>query len=355
MANNFTRNNLSVTSIINSQAPGTNLNSNEIYRKNVSDIDVRVRDTYSGIEVTRYPADTPKYYFKLNVNRFQTRDNLLTVRPLSLKKSIILPLPERLVDMHTVKYDVVQMGTAQGWVFNKAYEITRSLQENPNAAARAKEEFNKIIGSQGFSWQGTKNKVQTEIFDKLKKGNDKADWKKMSGQLEESLKGDQPGNLAKGAIIAGEVGLPSKLQPYFPATGLQAMTGLVPNRFEVVLLHGPQFKKHSFSWNFSPRSTEEAETLNLIIRKLNNYMSPGLTAAGALFTFPMIFTTEFVPNSDYIFKFKPSVLTNFDVMYNRPDEIPAFHKDSKPTDIRMAMTFLELEYWLTGQFKGSRD
>jgi hypothetical protein len=85
-------------------------------------------------------------------------------------------------------------------------------------------------------------------------------------------------------------------------------------------------------------------------------MAPGLALSGAIFTFPKIFQISFSPNPIYMYKFKPAVLEGLTVNY-APGGQPSFYRASGETDgqnppegLDIAMQFLELEYWLNGDF-----
>lgn len=132
---------------------------------------------------------------------------------------------------------------------------------------------------------------------------------------------------------------------------LQAFTGVAPNQFLTVLLKGPQYKKHQFSWLLAPRNREETMIIKKIIATFNDAMAVGLTSWGgnAIWTFPKVITPAFT-NQDMLFRFKPCVIETFQVNY-APSGAPAFYSQTKgPDAVEISMNLMELEFWLTGQF-----
>lgn len=313
------------------------LNSNQIYERNAAPRGL-VFGGNRAIDVLRYPADTPKYYIRLDVYRYGNRDNALTVNPLSLGQSIILPLPKRLVDSHDVRYETFSIGPVSGAAIDKVYEhrddLTRFMGDSLENQARTVGGFIKDSIGGAIGW--AKNKLSN------------ATPPTVSGISETAAKAALVGTSLSPAIgnFIDKTGV---------RTAIQSKYGVAPNRYEIILLQGPAFKHHTMSWTFSPRSADEAASINKIIRNLNNHMAPGLTFGGTLFSFPRIFKISFSPNPDYLYKFKPAILAEMEIDFSNRDEVPTFHKDSKPVYYNISMKFIELEYWVSGQFRGSMD
>jgi hypothetical protein len=146
--------------------------------------------------------------------------------------------------------------------------------------------------------------------------------------------------------------------------------GYTPNNILTIFLKGPKYKRIQFAWRISPKTPAESKTMKDIIRKLNNAMSPSIVSKAlglvSWFKMPKIFYPEIHPNSQYMYKFKPCVLENLVVNYT-PGGQPAFYRESNQTPLNpggrgnapegfeISMQFLELEYWLTGDFKDNND
>jgi hypothetical protein len=163
------------------------------------------------------------------------------------------------------------------------------------------------------------------------------------------------------AQVAGSIG--SKIVSSFlgenAENALKAFTGLAPNQFLTVLLQGPSYKEHDFSWKLAPRNPKESESVRLIIATLNNAMAPAMGGAtgNAFFQFPKIFSIAFNnPNGEmkYLYKFKPCVLKTMSVNY-MPSGAPAFYRQTEAPDaVEIRCHFMELEFWLQGDFDSNQ-
>lgn len=125
--------------------------------------------------------------------------------------------------------------------------------------------------------------------------------------------------------------------------------GMTKNNFQVIMLKGPAYKKHEMNWKLAPKSQAESDAIRDMIIQLNNWAAPGIDFGGAYFTFPKVFNITFV-GTDYLFKFKPAVCTDVSVNYTASG-IPSFYKNGAPESIQLKLSFQELEYWLSGDFK----
>ena len=136
--------------------------------------------------------------------------------------------------------------------------------------------------------------------------------------------------------------------------GISSYFGASPNKFMTILLKGPRYKRHEFTWKLYPTSKNESLTIARMITQMNNAMAPGLTAEKLLFTFPYVFYMQYVPNAKYLYKFKPMVLESLVTNYASPG-VPSFYADpysgeNPPEMIEIRARFLEIEYWLRNQF-----
>jgi len=347
--------------------------SNDVYNRRSNETESLTASLVgsSSIGVTRYPADTPKHFTRLDVYSYGTRDNYISVNPLSLGQSIILPLPKQLVDAHDVIYEVFTIGPVTGKIINDVYNAGHDNLKQIVNDYRTKG-LNAAVNNQLSNIaQGAKNtgkSVMNRALDKFRYRNH--DYSKDSIGTIRGMMDNAGETVAKGALvgssispgIAGAIDWASQNVGVNVRGGIQSKYGVTPNHFEVVLFHGPAFKHHTLVWDFSPRSAAEAETVNKIIRDMNNYVSPGLTFGGTLFSFPRIFKVSYRtagPNGsnemDYLYKFKPAVCSDLIVNYMDSNGLPVFHKDTKPAHYTVSMHFIELEYWLSGQFRGSMD
>jgi hypothetical protein len=267
-------------------------------------------DQNSTINSYQFPVDRPKYYMSINISKY-SRQSLLRIGALTPIASVTLPLPQEIVDVHTVDYDQTPLGAFAGTVGNAAGDVASQM-KNAIAAGQP------VIGA-----------------------------------FADAIKKVAPDSIAGATAAAGLSALGTAGQI------VSAYSGFSPNQFLTVLLKGPQYKRHQFSWKISPRNAQESENMKQIIRLFNNTMAPGLAAGGAFFTFPHIMEIAFMPNSRQLFKFKPAVLENMAINY-AGGGIPAFFKadsyrNNAPESFIITMRFLELEFWITGDFTDSND
>jgi hypothetical protein len=155
---------------------------------------------------------------------------------------------------------------------------------------------------------------------------------------------------ATGSIASLLGGAASKLTGGNVEAAASMITGLTANQFLVLLLKGPTYKKHEFTWKLAPKNARESFIIKEAVANINNWMAPGIIYGGAYFTFPAVFNLSF-SHPDYLYRFKPAVCTDCSVNYNGSG-VPAFYKDGAPESITLKMSFWELEFWLKGNFVG---
>jgi len=110
-------------------------------------------------------------------------------------------------------------------------------------------------------------------------------------------------------------------------------------------------RNHSFSFQFSPKNSEEAETVLNIIRMLRYHAYPGLLGGGGhFFTFPAEFQATFytiatdgtVMVNDNLPKLPRLALASVSVDYSDAGDFKTF-MDGKPAFIRLDLGFQEME------------
>lgn len=248
-------------------------------------------ETGGAIGRLQFPADRAKYYMTLDQSVFsRNTSNYLTGVNFALESEnkITLPMPQQMVDNHSVSYEQTEIGQFTGAAVEAAFSRMAS---------------------------------------------------DASGTMTNTLQALTAGlTSALGGFIKGATG-------FDPALAGRAATGLAPNQFLTVLLKGPQYKKYEFSWKLSPRNEGESESIRKIIALLNKSMAPGLTGAQAFFTFPKVFKVGF-SNEGVLYRFKPAVLENMTINY-APSGAPAFYsRTGAPDTVELRLQFLEIEFWL---------
>lgn len=129
--------------------------------------------------------------------------------------------------------------------------------------------------------------------------------------------------------------------------GLQ-LIGRATNPFLTVLFKQPTFKTYSFSWQLAPRNAQESETIAQIILAFKANMLPALNpgTAGVFLTYPNMAIISLYPAQDFLFKFKPCVVTDFSVDYTNGGMPSFFRGTNAPTLIGIRLRLTEIEYWL---------
>lgn len=130
--------------------------------------------------------------------------------------------------------------------------------------------------------------------------------------------------------------------------------GITRNPYEVQMFSNVQFRSHSFNYKFVPKSLDEQNTINTIIKKLKYHMLPSYTTLSkTYFRYPDVF--ELILNTgkpndsadleNYFFKFQPCVLESVGVNYN-PEGSPFYHDTGgnckAPVSLTVDLQFKEL-------------
>ena len=136
--------------------------------------------------------------------------------------------------------------------------------------------------------------------------------------------------------------------------GLLSSQGVAINNYLTMMLKGPTYKKHDFSWVISPRNPSETKTLIDVRKTLMDAQSPELYLGSAFFKYPCVFNLSFnhaeADMGETLYRFKPAVLTSC-VFNMTPQNTPAFFSKTKaPPIVAARMEFTELEFWLKGDY-----
>ncbi len=134
--------------------------------------------------------------------------------------------------------------------------------------------------------------------------------------------------------------------------GIQAGLGFAVNTFKTVTLQSPQFRTYAFEWRLFPKNKDESDRIRRIYYGIKQGMHPRKAGAGLVFTFPKIYWLAFFPNSEYLFKFKPAVISSCQIDYQGGAGQPAFYTESgAPEGIILRLSFIELDYWVAQDFE----
>jgi hypothetical protein len=138
-----------------------------------------------------------------------------------------------------------------------------------------------------------------------------------------------------------------------PQSIVAQVRGQIVNPHLVSSFAGTPLRGHSFSWALAPRSQDESETIEKIIRTIQQKMHP--SRSGVFLQYPDEVDIEVVGTAKNIFQFKTSVITNFTI--NRsPGTNPAFFAEvGYPTAYEINISFMETEAWVREDFNSSLD
>ena len=130
-----------------------------------------------------------------------------------------------------------------------------------------------------------------------------------------------------------------------------AATRSVSNPRREVMFRDVGIRSHTFSFEFSPRNSEEAHTVLNIIRMFRFHAYPGLRGGGGhFFTFPAEFQASFMAIDDYgvitennnLPRLPRLALTTVSVDYSGGGDFKTF-KDAIPAFIKVDLGFQEME------------
>jgi hypothetical protein len=281
------------------------------------------------IDTLTFPGDRPKFYVAIEILGYHRFDgqggNMFQVSRMDHQNSIIMPLPQMLTDANMVTYDQAEL-TMGGGGAAQIFANSRNAINNAQDATSG---------------------ITQSVSD--------------NGPLAAGLGAAAVAGAVTG-FAANRTGIPGTLMRSL-GTNAARLAGYTPNQFLTILLKGPAYKRHSLRWLVSPHNPQEAKNLQQIINVINNAKAPGVIAGGAIFTFPSVFRLSIMPNSQFMYKFKPAVVESFTVDYTGGTGIPSFKRSSAssngqdypPSLLQIEMNLLELEFWLNQNYSDNND
>ena len=121
--------------------------------------------------------------------------------------------------------------------------------------------------------------------------------------------------------------------------------GFAINPFQAMTFQGTNFRDHSFTFEFFAKSPEESISIRKIIERFRYNMIPGYSGfSKVLFDYPNMFHISFM-ETDYLYKFKPCVLTNMGINYHAQGDAFYFDLNGQkvPASISVTLQFKETE------------
>ena len=184
--------------------------------------------------------------------------------------------------------------------------------------------------------------------------------------VEGGLKGDQR---------LGQIGLSSVMGEDKMAAAAASQFGVARNPHKVVLFDSVGFRKHSFSYQFTPKNRRESETLKQIIKLFKYHASPGMNPTKTIdvgninnmlqklggegklknvelsggkhfFSYPEFWRIKF-HHPEFLFTIGESVLTSVDVNYHGGGSL-SYARDTAdatpaPTQVNLNLSFMETD------------
>lgn len=170
----------------------------------------------------------------------------------------------------------------------------------------------------------------------------------MPSNMKEALNKMSPGLSGK-AGLAMDVMITAAPQTSL-GQDLSRLRGKTLNPHQAMYFKGVSFRTFTFDFQFVARNAKESQTIIDIIKefKLGMHPAEGTNGDSRFWIYPDTYEIElYGPNGKEagdagMFKINTCALNGMTVSYNGGSNIPSFHKDGKPLDIKVALEFKEL-------------
>jgi hypothetical protein len=248
--------------------------------------------------ILTYPNDLGAYATGLQFITYQ-RPAPLTSPTLKFTQAIFLPLPQGLTDAYGVTYTSEGLGLVGSVADSLAAGDAQSATGTAAAAGK------------GLA-RGALGKIGPGL-----------------GKLT---------TYAAGAALSSEV-----------ASATSQVVGAALNPNLSVTFNGPQMRQFSLSWEFVPHNAKESATIKEIIRQIKMRMLPTMTFAEstAILDYPEMVQVSMNPITT---SYKRAMIEGVNVNYAQ-NGIPAFFANGEPMFIGLSINFIEIEYFLSGDFE----
>jgi hypothetical protein len=143
-----------------------------------------------------------------------------------------------------------------------------------------------------------------------------------------------------GALIGALVG--DALDTRTVASSIEAGAGVLANPKAALQFKGVDMKRHSFSWTLAPKSEEESNKVEEIIRTIKKNVLPSYSATfqRAMLKYPSFVDCFFIGlDPQYYFSFKTSMVQTFNVNYT-PNGVSIL-RGGRPAAIQIDMSMIE--------------
>lgn len=249
--------------------------------------------------ILSFPAALGAHAISFNFEDYEFNVAAGKVEPGGVTASVVLPLPENLIDNYNVNISDYEFGIG-GLAGAKGGNAFRNYIDGNTS------EMN-------FSAEDVKSALKTYAVNVGIRGLD---------AIGDALPGI--GNITSG-VLAG--------------------AGVAINPYVSIIFKGMSLKRHQFSWNLMPRSQAESDTLNNIIMTFKKKLLPKYEFNKSLLQYPSVAKVFFLGSDpNYMYFFKPCMVSNFTFNYSGSGR-PAFMKGGKPAAVTIQMELIETSIW----------
>ena len=265
-----------------------------------------------------------------------------------------LPMPNSLADSNNVSWGTDQLNAltaavASG-VFGQVDKVNDLIRDTVNSKDVKPVLGSELLGRLSQFGSGAFGLVQ----DAFKEGSEE------TGTILKALEQRNSNISVLGSAVAGSALLNFLQFGVSPETVLARGQGVVPNNNLALLFNSPTLREFTFTWKMTPRSREEAQRVNNIIRFFKQGMAPKKgfnTATGAASYFlgtPNVFDIVFktTKKSEFFFegddenhsvvRIKTCACTGTAINYT-PDGMWNAYERGQPVSVTMSLRFSELE------------
>lgn len=264
----------------------------------------------------QYPSDLGGIYLQISLKEWKKLSAFGTNK-MDTKTTIALPLPKNLVESHEVRYKQATLGAVVGGMKQRAL----------GAATGDTTDYQKRLSVSIGS-------ALTEAAIREAEGA----ISKLGGVL--PLGGD-----ALASIGTTTSNIMSEIKGALDDASEQAL-GLAYNPNLTLVLGGPTLRQHSFSWLLSAKNYAESKVIKDIVNELRKAMLPS-SVDGFMYKYPNYALIRIHPKNDFLYKFKPCVITGLSVNYagaGYPSFMPGKETGNHPpTFVELSISFQEVE------------
>ena len=176
-----------------------------------------------------------------------------------------------------------------------------------------------------FSWDANSNTVLGGITDSIGDFINNPSWSSLGAKIKGVLQ-----TVGTKTPMSGDM--------------VSRVSGYSPNPRKEQIFREPTFRQFNFSYNFAPRSEEEARNVEAIIRQFKYHAHPSLDNGNFVYRYPSEFDIVHYHNGTenlHLPKHTTSVLESVQVNY-APSDNYSFFSNGMPSLIQLNLRFLEL-------------